>query len=249
MKNQYFGDINDYRKYGLLRALHSNGDSSLLVAWMLTPDDGGPDGRFRSYLHDPNNWARYDPDLFAGLAALLASAPQPSVSLIEGSELLRRAAYHSALVPDGREERHGWRSDLMRAASDVDLVFVDPDNGIEVPSKPVGHKGSSKYVTWLEIEGLWHSGCSILIYQHFRRERRDSFAERMVSELRDHTGAPYVEALRTPHVLFLVAAQARHETRLRDAMSAIPRRWNGQIEAMRLANNRLQRTVRFAARR
>jgi hypothetical protein len=40
MKNQYFGDINDYRKYGLLRMLHSTGDGRLLVAWMLTPDDG-----------------------------------------------------------------------------------------------------------------------------------------------------------------------------------------------------------------
>lgn len=33
MKNQYFGDINDYRKYGLLRVLQSTG-SKLLVAWM-----------------------------------------------------------------------------------------------------------------------------------------------------------------------------------------------------------------------
>jgi hypothetical protein len=48
MKNQYFGDVNDYRKYGLLRALQSTWNGSLLVAWMLTPDDGGRDGRFRS---------------------------------------------------------------------------------------------------------------------------------------------------------------------------------------------------------
>ncbi len=50
MQNQYFGDINDYRKYGLLRVLQVSGDGSLLVAWMLTPDDGGPEGRFRAYL-------------------------------------------------------------------------------------------------------------------------------------------------------------------------------------------------------
>jgi len=43
MKNQYFGDVNDYRKYGLLRALQSTWDGSLLVAWMLTPDDSGRD--------------------------------------------------------------------------------------------------------------------------------------------------------------------------------------------------------------
>ena len=47
MKNQHFGDISDYRKYGLLRALQSSGDGRLLVAWMLTPDDGSRDGGFR----------------------------------------------------------------------------------------------------------------------------------------------------------------------------------------------------------
>jgi hypothetical protein len=32
MKNQYFGDINDYRKYGLLRMLQSTSSGRLLVA-------------------------------------------------------------------------------------------------------------------------------------------------------------------------------------------------------------------------
>jgi hypothetical protein len=41
MKNQYFGDINNYRKYGLLRAVIHATRLRLLVAWMLTPDDGG----------------------------------------------------------------------------------------------------------------------------------------------------------------------------------------------------------------
>ena len=56
MKDQYFGDINDYRKYGILRALQSKGLGTLLVAWMLTPDDSSRDGEFRSYLEDPATW-------------------------------------------------------------------------------------------------------------------------------------------------------------------------------------------------
>jgi hypothetical protein len=87
MKNQYFGDINDYRKVGLLRTLQSAGDGRLLVAWMLTPDDGSRDGGFRSYLRDPATWMRFDPELFAGLADLLRPAAAPAVSLIETSTL------------------------------------------------------------------------------------------------------------------------------------------------------------------
>jgi hypothetical protein len=50
MKDQYFGDINDYRKYGLLRAILDSGRFKLFIAWMLTPDDGTTDGKFISYL-------------------------------------------------------------------------------------------------------------------------------------------------------------------------------------------------------
>jgi hypothetical protein len=232
MKNQYFGDINDYRKYGLLRMLQSKGNGRLLVAWMLTPDDGSRDGGFRRYREDPGTWMRYDPTLFTGLADLLQPASIPQVSLIERSMLLPRTSYYSAVVPDSAKERDAWRQGLLDAARDADLVFVDPDNGIEVRSKPVGRHGSSKYVTWREIQDLWETGCSILIYQHFRRERREAFAERMASELRERTGVRVTEALRTSHVLYLLAAQERDEARFREAVSRLPQRWGGQIEPM-----------------
>lgn len=41
VKHQYVGDINDYRKYALLRALSAGGANRIGVCWMLTPDDGG----------------------------------------------------------------------------------------------------------------------------------------------------------------------------------------------------------------
>jgi hypothetical protein len=226
MKNQYFGDINDYHKYGLLRVIQKTGDGSLLVVWMLTPDDGGQDGGFRSYLKDRPRWANYDPILFDGLADLLRSPSQRSVSLIERSGLLTRTRYHSAVVPDGRSERDGWRKDLLHAASGVDLVFLDPDNGIEVPSKPVGRKGSSKYVTWREIQSLWKLGCSLLIYQHFRREERKAFTQRLVSELGRRTGAQFTEAFCTPQVLFLLAAQDRHAQRFGEVVPLLSERWS-----------------------
>ena len=236
MKNQYFGDVNDYRKYGLLRALQPAIRGSLLVAWMLTPDDGSQDGGFRSYLGAPGRWRHYDPALFDGLAALLQPAAEPAVTLLERSDLLSGATYYSDVVPDGSAERDVWRQNLLEAARNVELAFVDPDNGIEVPSNPVGRKNSSKYVTWSELEALWNAGCSLLIYQHFRREKREAFAQRLVSDLRERTRANFVKAFRTPHVLFLLAAQDRHVTRFQKAISLVARQWKGQIEPMGLAN-------------
>jgi len=87
MKDQYFGDINDYRKYGLLRAIIRSSRLRLLVAWMLTPDDGSTDGKFVSYLENPGKWSRHDPVLFQKMKGFLAHDQKRRVSLIENSGL------------------------------------------------------------------------------------------------------------------------------------------------------------------
>jgi hypothetical protein len=231
-KNQYFGDINDYRKYGLLRILESKGVGRLLVAWMLTPGDGGRDGGFRSYLEEAGKWMRYDSTLFSGLTEILRSAPVPGVSLIEASTLLPRTSFFPAVAPDGHRGRSAWRQELLRSARGNDLVFLDPDNGIEVLSKPIGRKGSSKYVSWQEIRDLWEIGCSILIYQHFCRESRSAFTERMVRELHARTGANFIDAIHRAHVLYLLVSQDRHADQNREAIALLPKVWGEEIKSV-----------------
>jgi chromosome condensin MukBEF MukE localization factor len=41
MKNQNIADINDYRKFGLVRTLSDSGKIRIDVCWMLTPDKTG----------------------------------------------------------------------------------------------------------------------------------------------------------------------------------------------------------------
>lgn len=55
MKDQYFGDINDYRKYWLIRVLQAETGLRVLVTWMLTLDDGRRDGELRAYLDQPDH--------------------------------------------------------------------------------------------------------------------------------------------------------------------------------------------------
>jgi hypothetical protein len=61
MKDQYFGDVNDYRKYGLLRALAGVSGLPLGICWMLTARDGRSDGEFRRYLDQAIRCRRHDP--------------------------------------------------------------------------------------------------------------------------------------------------------------------------------------------
>jgi len=230
MKDQYFGDINDYRKYGLLRVITASSGLRLLFAWMLTPDDGSTDGKFISYLAEPSEWQDFDLELFWQLKDLLESGAKREVGMIELSCLLGNAGYFSEVVPDQRPGREQWFDSLQTEAAAYDLVFLDPDNGLEVKSTPLGKKNSAKFLYWLEVEGLWASGKSLLIYQHFIRENRQKFVRRMLQSLASYTLGSAVTAFATPHVVFLMTLQPEHQRCQAKVVESIQEVWSGQID-------------------
>jgi len=229
MKDQYFGDINDYRKYGLLRCISSVADFRMLVAWMLTHDDGSNDGQFISYLDNAGKWAHHDPQLFEGLRRLLGDHQRRQVGLIETSGLLPNTEFFSSHVPDSASLRASWFRSLLKQNQGTDFVFLDPDNGLEVKSRPYGRKGSSKFLYWREVEALWRTRKSLLIYQHFIREKRSAFIQRMLSRLGDAAPGSLVEAFSTPHVVFLMALQPLHQHLHENIVEAVQQNWAGQI--------------------
>lgn len=229
MKNQYFGDINDYRKYGLLRSILSASELKLLVAWMLTPDDGSTDGKFTSYLENEGKWSMYDPELFHQLKQLLIGNQNREVGFIEKTGLLQGAEYFSVEVPDFALGRRDWLGQLSSVAKESDLVFLDPDNGLEVKSKPYGRKNSSKFLYWREVEALWLEGKSLLIYQHFIREKRVDYIQRMLVALKEAAPDSLVEAFSTSNVLFLMALQPAHHHFHEPVVRCVQERWKGQI--------------------
>jgi hypothetical protein len=230
MKNQYFGDLNDYRKYGLLRVILRCPGLRLLVVWMLTPDDESTDGKRVSYLKVPSKWAHHDPVLFRWLKELLESEQPRRVRMIESSDILDNAGYFGSIVPDASVERSKWFNALSDIARSYDLVFLDPDNGLEVKSRPYGEKSSSKFLYWREVESLWSSGHSLLIYQHFTREKRRTFIQRILESLKAATPGSLVEAFSTPHFVFLMALQPSHHLFHSEIVQTVQKRWAGQIE-------------------
>jgi hypothetical protein len=175
MKNQYFGDRNDYRKYGLLRALAEASGLRLGVCWMMTTDDGSTDGKFRDYLSQPATWRSFDPTLYDGLREI---AGVRSVEAIEATALLDGARFVKTIVPDHAARRREWFAEAIATLAECSLIFSDPDNGIEVRSCPPGHRKSSKFVAWRELEEAARRGHSLVIYQHFPRRERRSFHRR-----------------------------------------------------------------------
>ena len=225
MKNQYFGDINDYRKYALLRKL-CGCDIRLAVCWMLTPDDAGPDGKRTKYLDQPTRWRHFDPELFDSLRKAVPNNRR--VAWAEEMGILGSACFYSRLLSDSKEERGQYFKDFLCWAQHSDLAFFDPDNGLDVPSKPYGRKGSSKYLCWKELEQTWKAGKSILLYQHFPFKKREDFISEVAANLRARTSVAKVVAFRTPFVVFFLLAQPEHN-HLTNRAADVERVWGKQI--------------------
>ena len=95
MKNQYFGDINDYKKYSLLRLLGGQGQIKTAICWVLTEDDNRTDGSKIKYLEQPDKWH------------LASSRPSQSPYALDSSRESseRRVAGH--LYPTTKRKRGG----------------------------------------------------------------------------------------------------------------------------------------------
>ena len=150
-----------------------------MIAWMLTQDDGSTGGLITKYLEEAHRWEHHDPELYKGLQSLMSGSDNRAVRLIEQSNLLPNTRFYSNPISNDKHERQRWLDDLVQAANEADLVFLDPDNGMEVKSKPFGTAHSNKFAFWHEVNRLWDEGKSLLIYQHFIRENRGIFTQRM----------------------------------------------------------------------
>lgn len=215
MKEQYVGDVNDYRKYALLRLLGRSG-LRLGVCWMLTPNDGRSDGNKLAYL-DQLKQERHDPELFALLRRVRDEPDARRLILIEGSEILPGTVFVNTIVPETLFERQLWFRQASAALTETDLIFFDPDNGIEVPSVAKGKRKSSKYVYRDELAATYRAGHSLLVYQHFPHEEKASFIRRIADGLHALMPASEVWAIRTSHVVFMLAIQPRHRPALSTA--------------------------------
>lgn len=227
MKDQYVGDINDYVKYSLLRALQYARSGRLLVCWMRTPNDTRGDGRLTDYLGAPDRYRSIDPVLFDALHCLVRDGRR-CLPAVEEAELIPRANYFGALLGDGAASREGFLDGLHEAIADEDLVFFDPDNGLDVASVPLGRLGSRRYLYTRDVPPLL-DGRSGVIYQHFPRENRAAYVARRLAGLSGALPTHEFFAVCSSRVAYLFAALPDAAPELRRGAVAAVRSWRGDL--------------------
>ena len=182
MKNQYVGDIGDYGKMGLLRILQNAG-IQVGVNWYLTPDDNKSDGRHIHYLDKPCDTP--DIDLHHGLYHLVKTGCR-TIHGLEAPNLLPGAIFYNDVLDYSQINqaskrkviRKEWHDSAQQKLSGCDLVFLDPDNGLEVKSKSPYNMEGNKYTTYQEASQYYGKGMSVLVYNHRDRSPEKKYIER-----------------------------------------------------------------------
>jgi len=178
MQNRYAGDIGDYVKLALLRALSP--DLRLGVAWYLYPDEAhNEDGRHIAYFSNPSKWRSLDPELFDGLKDVVQG--NRSVAALETlleATFSRELLNHAANPASHRSAaRAAWFERLLSSLENSDIVFADPDNGLTDDNpKRRSSPRFGKHLPFGEALALAAGRCAV-IYHHNSRFRGGHDAE------------------------------------------------------------------------
>jgi hypothetical protein len=251
MQNRYVRDIGDYVKLAILRALSPG--YRLGVAWWLFPDENHTkDGGHIGYLNRPEVWWHFDPPLFNALDEIV-STDQRRIQALEHANMLPGAIFASDVIPvDGpipqrKRAWEEWFAKTRGVLEEADLVFVDPDDGLEPDRHNHGSAKSGKSVLLSELRALARPGRCLIVYHHHTRRKggRLSQVEHWTDRLR-RCGFRTVDALRarpvSPRVFFLLEAP----TDIRKRAEKIAADWNGLITwhpDNRLADDFVRKTV------
>lgn len=231
MQDQYTGDIGDFGKYGLLRALRGFESRHLRlgVIWYRTDAsivDADPpnDGKHVEYLlaDQTHRFRPCDPPLFDTLRELVATGNRRVATIAQSRVLGADTQFHESYVPVASngvpgerdpDSRHAWARRSRFATRDCQIVFVDPDNGFAPISVSRTSSKAPKYVFLDELAALYAREQSLVIYHHFGRRgtHRQQIAHwREVLHQHFRLAAVYAFRFRriSPRVFFVVAAAA-----------------------------------------
>jgi len=176
MKNQYFGDIHDFKKYTLLNWFMKGCNDKLMVAWYLTNDDDSSDGGKKKYLEekiDKEN-KEFEKNKHIGICNrelfefLVKNHQKKNIGVIMEKTNKKYICENGNISFFDKKlddmDRKEWFNELKQELNKTqcDIVFADPDNGIKF-----NNEESKKHIKLSEIKELWKMGKSLIVYQHF----------------------------------------------------------------------------------
>jgi hypothetical protein len=225
MQERYLGDSHDFVKYALLRHLAKVLNLTIGVNWYLTrPQDvdkaSSKDGEKRFHLNG-KKWQSWNPKLFELIEGFDAPSNRTIKRLGESDILPKPTVYFSRLLSPATD-RAKWHQDAITTLTKAKLIFLDPDNGFEVPSmKP---RTAPKYALYAEAADYFNKNKIVVGIQFARQRSPIKLANEVVGKLRRHAlnsaSLPVIRGRVSPNILFFILSRPTHAKKIRQALSS-----------------------------
>lgn len=222
MQERWAGNVGDFGKLALLRQLMEG--RQLAICWYLTcgQSEHGHERRYFDYLNRPGDFRHLAPEVFDVLKDI-TSGNQAGISRIGALEnsglLLNGALFHSKKVPKRAPLRQIWARELIESINQADLVFLDPDNGIQ------GRRITPKHVALAEIAALRRQGRALVIVQ-----RQSGRHPKFVAEKLKSLGCRRIELIRFRLVSSRFFVVADHDVAISQRIASFSRKWGNWIQ-------------------
>jgi hypothetical protein len=223
MRDRWVGNIGDFCKLALLRHLMTG--RRLAICWYVTgrQNESAHQGKYFGYLHRPGEFRHLAPEIFDALKELMGdSRTEPRrINALEASGLLDEAVFHGREVPKRASLRKIWASELVESIGEANLVFLDPDNGIQ------GKRLTPKHVALSEIAALRRHDRTLVLVQ--RQSGRQSEA-RFLAERMQSLGCHPIELIRFRLVSSRFYVVADHDDAMSERIASFARRWGDWVK-------------------
>jgi len=217
------GGVGDFGKFALLR--HLTKDRRLAVCWYLTGEcnEGKDRDRHFDYLKRPDDFRHLDPEVFDRLVEFDGGtrALDPLTELYM-SRMLENAVFLRQQVPRQATLRRQWPDALVRAVHGTNLVFLDPDAGIQ------GKRLTPNHVALAEIAAL-RSPDRVLIIGHQQSGRRSEV--KFIADQMRSLGCDPIEIIRLRLVASRFYVIVDHDLAMTDLIATFVRKWGDRVKS------------------
>jgi hypothetical protein len=225
MRTRHVGNVGDLGKLALLRQLMEG--RQLAVCWYLTGDEVSDKlpRRYFDYLDRPDAFRHLAPEVFDTLKEIAqdTSARCP-LGALQASGILGNALFHGESVPKRGPLRRSWALELVQSVERADLVFLDPNSGIQ------GTRLTPDHVALSELAALRRQDRVLVIGQQQSGRRSDArFLRDRLQSLR----CERIELIRFRLGFSRFYVVADHDDAMSMRIASFAKRWGDLVKIYR----------------
>lgn len=226
MQGRHVGEIRDFGKLALLRHLMQGRRLALCSCLSGANGEVRDQSRYFDYLGRPDKFRHLAPEVFDQLVQVAVShTPNADpMAALRTSGVLGDAIFLRHKVPRQTALRPAWAELLVNSVADADLVFLDPESGIQ------GNRLTDRHIALAEIAALRLKDRALVIghHQSGRKAEVKYLADRMKS-----IGCDMVEIVRLRLVASYLLVILDQDAVMSEATATFVRKWGDWVKSYR----------------